>query len=66
MRALYSRRRLLTVKLIEINAIMATIEEMKKDNDENVLLPLGYGVYANDIIKGKSKMPVRILPNYLI
>ena len=64
--ALMKRRELLITKMLEIEATLNSIEEIKKSDGEDILLPIGSSVHVKGGIKKVDKMIVELGANTAI
>lgn len=60
MKMLDNRRQLLISKILEINSTTQTIQDLEKDKESTIMLPLGSGVYVNGSVKNKDNLIVML------
>ncbi len=59
-KVLDSRRNLILNRLIEVNNTLASLDELKNQNDNNIFIPLGSGVYVKGSLEDADKMIILI------
>ncbi len=64
--ALMKRRKLLITKMLEIEFTLNSIDEIKKNGGENIVLPIGSGVHVKGELEKVDKMIVELGANTAI
>jgi len=64
--ALMKRRELLITRMLEIESTLNSMDEIKKTNGENILLPIGSSVHIKGELKKVDKMVVELGANTVI
>ena len=59
-KALLKRREMLIAKIIEIETTLSSMEEVEKNKDSEIMLPLGSNVYIPGSLKDVKRMIVEI------
>jgi len=59
-RILNNRRQILLTKIVELDVSRQSLEEIEKNKDKDILVPIGGGVFINSSIKDSSKMIVTL------
>jgi prefoldin alpha subunit len=64
--ALMKNRESLITEMIEIESTLNSIDEIKKTNEESILLPIGSSVHIKGVLKKADKMIVELGANTAI